>query len=68
MSEAMKIYYEYEPIMGVNVTYDIDEIRHYDYFSSLYLFNAWASSEYFNAELIEITDINYSSLAERGLI
>lgn len=68
MSQQMEIYYEHDPIMGVNVTYDINGIRHHDYFSSLFIFNVWASSEYYNAELIEITDSNYPDLAQKGLI
>ncbi|MCP4991169.1 MAG: hypothetical protein GY928_35475 [Colwellia sp.] len=65
---SITIYYESDPVMGVNVTYDIDEKRHYDFFSSLYLFNAWAYSEFYNAELIEITNANYQQLAQRGKI
>jgi len=64
----MKVYYEYDPVMGVNVTYDFNGQRHYDFFSSLYLFNAWVSSEFFNSEQIEITDDNYRFLIEQGVI
>lgn len=64
----MKIYYEYDPVMGVNVTYDLDGNRYYDYFSSLYTFNVWCSSEFFNAEQLEITNLNYRLLAEKGVI
>lgn len=68
MSQQIEIYYEHDPIMGVNVTYDINGIRHHDYFSSLFIFNVWVSSEYHNAKLIEITDSNYSDLSQKGLI
>ena len=54
--------------MGVNVTYDFKEKRHYDFFSSLYLFNVWASSEFYNAELVEITNSNYPQLVQQGKI
>ena len=64
----IEIYYESDPIMGVNVTYDFNEKRHYDFFSSLYLFNVWASSEFYNSELIEITNSNYQQLAQQGKI
>ena len=64
----MEIYYEYDPVMGVNVTYDFNGKRHYDYFSSLYLFNVWVSSEFYNSEQIEITDSNYRTLVEQGKI
>ena len=64
----MKIYYEYEPVLGVNVIYDFNGSRHFDYFSSLYLFNVWASSEFFQSEQIEITDSNYRTLVEQGVI
>jgi hypothetical protein len=65
---SIEIYYESDPIMGVNVTYDYDGKRHYDFFSSLYLFNVWASSEFYNSELIEITNSNYQQLAQQGKI
>lgn len=65
---SIEIYYESDPIMGVNVTYDFNEKRHFDFFSSLYLFNVWASSEFYNAELIEITNSNYQQLAQQGKI
>lgn len=64
----MEIYYEYDPVMGVNVTYDFNGERHYDFFSSLYLFNVWVSSEFYNSEQIEITDSNYRILVEQGKI
>ncbi len=62
------IYYDSDPIMGVNVTYDINGKRHYDSFSSLYLFNAWAHSEYYGCETVEVTDFNYRQLTEQGKI
>lgn len=65
---SIDIYYESDPIMGVNVTYDLNEKRHYDFFSSLYLFNVWASSEFHNSELIEITNSNYPFLVQQGKI
>lgn len=64
----MVIYYEYDSIMGVNVTYDFNGKRHYDFFSSLYLFNVWVSSEFFYSEQIEITDSNYRNLVEQGKV
>lgn len=64
----MEIYYEYDPIMGVNVTYDFNDKRHYDVFNSLYMFKVWASTEFSSAELIEITDFNYQDLAKEGKI
>lgn len=54
--------------MGVNVTYDLNGKRHYDFFSSLYLFKVWASFEFHNAELIEITNNNYQQLTLKGKI
>lgn len=54
--------------MGVNITYDLQDERHYDYFSSLYVFFAWASSEFYTASLIEITNENYQELAKKGKI
>lgn len=68
MRDAIEIYYEYEPIMGVNITYDFNGERHYDYFSSLYNFKVWVSLEFQGAELIEITDVNYQKLVEQGKI
>ena len=64
----IEIYYESDPIMGVNVTYDFNGKRRYDFFSSLYLFNVWASSEFYNAELVEITNRNYPQLVQQGKI
>jgi hypothetical protein len=64
----IEIYYESDPIMGVNVTYDLNGKRHHDFFSSLYLFNVWASSEFYSSELTEITNSNYGQLAEQGKI
>lgn len=64
----MKVYYEYEPTIGVNVTYDQDGQRHHDYFKTLYTFKIWASAEFFGAELIEITDSNYQQLTKEGKI
>ncbi|PCI54399.1 MAG: hypothetical protein COB45_08445 [Gammaproteobacteria bacterium] len=64
----MKIYYESDPILGINITYDFNGERHHDFFSSFYLFNAWVSLEFFNVELIEITDSNYPILVQKGLI
>lgn len=64
----MEIYFESDPIMGVNVTYDFDGQRIYDYFSNLYKFKVWASFEFPCADLIEITDSNYEQLVEQGSI
>jgi len=64
----MEIYYEYDPIMGVNVIYDFNGERHYDFFNSLFFFNVWVSSEFYNSEQIEITNNNYRSLVQQGKI
>jgi len=64
----MEIYFESEPVLGVNITYSLNGELERDYFSSMYLFTAWASLEYPSAELIEITDSNYRTLHEQGLI
>ena len=68
MCKGLVVYYESDPIMGVNVIYDVGGTRCYDSFSSLYLFHAWAASEFFKSELIEITDSNYGTLVEQGKI
>ena len=65
---SVDIYYESDPIMGVNVTYDLNGKRHYDFFSSLYLLNVWVSSEFCSSELIEITNSNYPLLVQQGKI
>ncbi|GEK57011.1 hypothetical protein PES01_38560 [Pseudoalteromonas espejiana] len=65
---CIEIYYESDPIMGVNTSYDLNGKRHYDFFSSLYLFNVWASFEFSNSELIEVTNNNYHQLVEQGKI
>jgi len=63
------IYYEYERILGVNAIHDdCHGERHYNYFSSLTLFNQWVSYEMFNCETVEIVDGNYQELASRGLV
>lgn len=64
----MKIYYESDPIMGVNVIYDFNGQRHFDSFSSITWFYAWASVEFYLADLIEITDLNYKQLSDEGAI
>lgn len=65
---SLVIYYENEPILGVNITFDVDGSREYDFFSSLYKFKVWVSLEYPSAELVEITDSNYEVLSKEGLI
>lgn len=64
----MEIYYEYDPVTGVQVTYDYQGERHYDYFKSLGFFKCWASSEFSGVELVEITNDNYQQLAREGKI
>jgi len=62
------IYYEYSSQTGVQVTYDLNKERVYDYFSNMSSFYGWAHHEFHHAELIEITDDNYRKLAEQGAI
>lgn len=64
----MKIYYDSDPTMGAEVTYDLNGERVYDSFSSFYIFNAWVSSEFLTYELVEVTDENYAHLAKSGVI
>lgn len=64
----MEIYFENEPVIGVNVTYDHNGQRHYDYFPSLYLFKVWANAEFAGVKLVEVTDDNYHLLAKDGKI
>lgn len=64
----MEIYYDDEGRMGVNVTYHLDGEKKHDYFSSMYKFNLWVSFEFLGAEVIEITDLNYPVLCEKGLL
>lgn len=65
----MIIYYEYEPILGVNTTHDdANHVRHYNYFSSLQKFNIWIAYEMNNSPVVEITNANYPKLVEQGVI
>ncbi len=62
------IYYEDYKVQGVNVTYDLNGERIYDYFSSMYKFNCWVNYEMAGSATVEITDTNYADLSQRGLI
>ncbi|WP_440877625.1 hypothetical protein [Thalassotalea sp. PLHSN55] len=64
----MQIYYDDEGQMGVNVTYHLNGEKHHDYFSSMYKFNSWINYECLGAEVIEVTNENYPSLCEQGLL
>jgi len=64
----LKIYYESDPHMGVQVIYDLNGERQYDGFNSFYIFNAWVSSEFLCYELVEITDANYQQLSQQGVL
>ena len=63
----MKIYYENNKQAGVQVTYDFNGVRMYDYFDNMYRFRAWVAHEY-DCETVEITDSNYRQLVEQGVI
>ena len=65
---SIQIYYEYDPVMGVNCQWKESEKFQHDYFSSMYQFRAWVSLEVPMAQLIEITDLNYDSLLAQGKI
>lgn len=63
------IYYEYEPIMGVNSQYkNADGAFVHDYFPSLYLFKVTMSLEFPDCRLIEINDNNYPVFLQSGVI
>ena len=64
---GMKIYYENNKQAGVQVTYDLDGVRMYDYFDNMYRFRAWVAHEY-DCPTVEITDANYRQLVEQGVI
>jgi len=64
----MKIYFEFGTAVGVNVTYDVQGERCYDYFSSLCKFHVWAEAVYPHACLVLITDENYCQLATSGVL
>lgn len=65
----MEIYYDYEDGIGVNYQYqDCNGDFIYDSDFSLVMFFAWASIEFPNAELIEITLDNYQDLLNQGKI
>lgn len=62
------VYYEFEPILGVNTTYYDGFQFRYDYFSSMYLFNLWIQSEFNGCPTVEITNDNYQELKAQGAI
>ena len=63
----MVLYYENNKQAGVQVTYDLNGERLYDYFDNMYQFRAWASYE-FDCKTVEITDSNYRQLVAEGCI
>lgn len=63
----MVIYYENNKQAGVQVTYDLDGERQYDYFDNMYQFRAWVAHEY-DCETVEVTDTNYRDLVTQGVI
>lgn len=63
----MIIYFENNKQSGVQVTYDLDGVRMYDYFDNMYQFLAWVSHEY-DCRTVEITDSNYRQLVADGVI
>lgn len=65
----MIIYYDFEEGLGVNYQYQhVDGSFVYDSDFSLVMFFAWASLEFPNASLVEITLDNYQDLLNGGLI
>jgi len=64
---GMKIYFENNRQAGVQVTYDLDGVRMYDYFDNMHRFRCWVAHEY-DCETVEITDSNYRQLVEQGVI
>lgn len=65
----MEIYYESDPIMGVNFQYkDKDGVFHHDYVQSFYIFKIFVNSEFYKPQIIEITNTNYAFLLEQGKI
>lgn len=61
----MEVYYESDPVMGVNYQYRDDSGRfHHDWLSSMYLFR----NEFPCAKLIEITLFNEDDLLLQGKI
>lgn len=62
------IYYEYEPILGVNTTYHDGVQFHYDYFPSMHFFNLWIQAEFHNCSIVEVTNDNYQELKAKGAI
>lgn len=63
----MILYYENNKQAGVQVTYDLNGERLYDYFDNMYQFRVWASHE-FDCQTVEITDSNYRQLVSQGVI
>ncbi len=63
----MIIYFENNKQAGVQVTYDFDGVRMYDYFDNMYQFRSWVKHE-FDCKTVEITDSNYRKLVEKGVI
>ena len=64
----MEIYFDYEPLLGVNVTiHTLDGVQ-YDYFSSMYMFRSWMNLECPDAKVVEVTAENYELLRDKGKI
>lgn len=63
----MILYYENNKQAGVQVTYDLNGERLYDYFDNMYQFRVWALHE-FDCKTVEITDSNYRQLVSQGVI
>jgi len=64
---GMKIYFENNKQAGVQVTYDLNGNRVYDYFDNMFQFRAWVSHEH-DCRTVEITDSNYRQLVADGVI
>lgn len=62
----MVIYYEVGA--GVNITYDHNGQRKYDYFSSLHLFYVTIGEKYPQADLVRVNDSNYADLVKQGVL
>ncbi len=63
----MIIYFENNKQAGVQVIYDLNGQRLYDYFDNIYQFRAWVAHEY-DCETVEVTDSNYRDLIAQGVI
>lgn len=63
----MIVYFENNKQAGVQVTYDLNGERVYDFFNNMYQFRVWVSHE-FDCRAVEITDENYRMLVAEGVI